>query len=77
MKREFLAVKRGNTIRIYGTAVNRLGDMMWRYRGKIWYDWRCGEYEFTPSWFMICMTEKLVRVIDCEMEKLRKAYGKV
>ena len=77
MKREFLAVKRGDTIRIYGTTVNRLGDMMWCYRGKIWYDWRYGEYMFTPSWFMAYMTEKLVRVVDCEMEKLRKQHGKV
>ena len=77
MKREFLTVKRGNTIKIYGTTVNEFGCILWKYRGKIWYNWRYGEYMFKPSWFMSYMTEKLVRVVDCEMEKLRKQHGKV
>ena len=78
MKREYLAVWKGNKIKIYGTKCAFLfGDLRWGHVGTIFYDEKFGEYMFELNWLMSYMTEKLVRVVDCEIEKLRKTRGKV
>jgi len=78
MKREYLAVRKGDKIKIYGIKYAVLfGDLRWGHVGTIFYDEKVGEYMFESDWFMSYMTEKLVRVVDCEIEKLRKTHGKV
>ena len=77
MKREYVCYKQGKVVKIYGTSNCLLGGVTWRYKGKIFYDKKYGEYMFEPSIFLSDIVEKLVRVIDCEIEKLRKEHGKI
>ena len=72
MKREYVCYKEGKVIKIYGTSNSVLGEVTWRYKGKIVFDKKYGEYIFSPSFFLIGIVEKLVRVVDCEIVKLNK-----
>jgi len=78
MRREYLVVRKKRKIKIYGIKHNILfGELSWGHLGTIFYNETIGEYLFDPSWTMRYMSEKLIRVVDCEIERLRKAHGKV
>ena len=72
MNREFIANRKGKIVKIYGSAVDRLGGLNWRYIGKIYFDEKYGEFMFEPSWWLLTVTEKLIRVIDIEINKLKQ-----
>ena len=78
MKREYLAVRKKNKTIIYGVMCAALfGDLSWAKLGTITFNEKYGEYFFDWSWRLIKLSEKTIRVIDCEIARLNREHGKV
>jgi len=74
MRREYYVSKKKNKVVIYGIGIALLlGSLRWVKIGTITKDETDGTYSFNPSWWNICsLSEKAIRIIDIEMDKLRK-----
>jgi len=73
MRREYYVSKKKNKVVIYGIGIALLlGSLRWVKIGTITKDETDGTYSFNPSWNMCSLSEKAIRIIDIEMDKLRK-----
>ena len=73
MKREYLAVRKKNKTTIWGVVCNPFfGDLRWSKIGTIIFKEKYNEYFFDWSWNLNALSEKAIRVIDCEIAKLNK-----